>query len=338
MAQIVLGMATSHGPMLSTPPDQWGQRVVADRSNPAHYFKGDSYTFEELVQLRAHEQLGREVTPEKWRTRHAACRAALARMAQVFDEVKPDVAVIVGNDQMEIFTNANIPAFAVYWGDAILNHEYDAAHMARLPPGIPVSVPGHIPPDGAVYPGQADLARHLIESVIADNFDVAALREFPETNQTIPHAFGFVYRQIMGDRVIPSVPVFTNTFYPPNQPSAQRCYDFGKAIVRAIGSWHSDARVALIASGGLSHFVIDEEIDGIVLEALRTADISELAALGESIYQSGTSEIKNWIPVAGAMAELGLPMTLVDYVPCYRSEAGTGNAMGFVYWKGGDHA
>jgi 3-O-methylgallate 3,4-dioxygenase len=114
----------------------------------------------------------------------------------------------------------------------------------------------------------------------------------------------------------------------------QRCYEFGKSIVRAIQSWSSDARVALIASGGLSHFVIDEEVDRIVLDALRSADITELAQLPEPIFQSGTSEIKNWVPLAGAMAELGLPMTLVDYVPCYRSEAGTGNGMGFVYWEG----
>jgi 3-O-methylgallate 3,4-dioxygenase len=55
--------------------------------------------------------------------------------------------------------------------------------------------------------------------------------------------------------------------------------------------------------------------------------------ISEDLYQSGSSEIKNWIPLAGAMAELGWPATIVDYVPCYRSEAGTGNAMGFAYWE-----
>ncbi len=58
-----------------------------------------------------------------------------------------------------------------------------------------------------------------------------------------------------------------------------------------------------------------------------------MADLGEAIFQAGTSEVKNWIPVAGAMADLGYPPTVVDYIPCYRSEAGTGNAMGFVYWR-----
>jgi hypothetical protein len=66
---------------------------------------------------------------------------------------------------------------------------------------------------------------------------------------------------------------------------------------------------------------------------MKTRRIDALAALGEDTFQSGTSEIKNWVPVAGAMAELGFDFNLVDYVPCYRSVAGTGNAMGFVHWQ-----
>jgi 3-O-methylgallate 3,4-dioxygenase len=136
----------------------------------------------------------------------------------------------------------------------------------------------------------------------------------------------------MNDRVVPSVPVVLNTFYPPNQPTAARCYEFGKSIAKAIESWDNDARVALIASGGLTHFVIDEEIDQAILAAMREGKVDKITALGEGVFQSGTSEIKNWIPVAGAMAKVQFDMHLIDYVPCYRSEAGTGNAMGFVYW------
>jgi 3-O-methylgallate 3,4-dioxygenase len=70
----------------------------------------------------------------------------------------------------------------------------------------------------------------------------------------------------------------------------------------------------------------------VILEAMRAQDFSTVVQLGEGIFQSGTSEVKNWVPVAGAMADLDFAMHVVDYVPCYRSEAGTGNAMGFVYW------
>ena len=69
-----------------------------------------------------------------------------------------------------------------------------------------------------------------------------------------------------------------------------------------------------------------------VLGALQKGDSAALANLPEDRFQSGTSETKNWITVAGAMAEAGLPMRLVDYVPCYRSVAGTGSAMGFARW------
>jgi 3-O-methylgallate 3,4-dioxygenase len=69
------------------------------------------------------------------------------------------------------------------------------------------------------------------------------------------------------------------------------------------------------------------------LDGIRDGDLTKITGLPESIFQSGTSEIKNWIPVAAAMMELGIPAHVVDYVPCYRSIAGTGNAMGFVYWQ-----
>jgi 3-O-methylgallate 3,4-dioxygenase len=325
-------MGTSHGPMLSTPPDGWDLRLPDDR-RIRHHYRNRTWTFDELVELRKNERLDRQITPEVWRTRHAACRNAITKLAAVFDQVKPDIAVIVGNDQMEIFSDRLIPAFSVLWGDQIINSMHTAERLARMPPGVAVAVPGHIPPGGATYPAVKGLGRHIIETAIRDEFDVAAMTALPRDET--PHAYGFVYRQIMSDRVIPSVPVVLNTFYPPNQPTVKRCYEFGKSIVRAIKSWDNEARIALIASGGLTHFVIDEAVDQTILAAMRDRSVSRLTDLGEGIFQAGTSEVKNWIPVAGAMADLEFDMHLVDYVPCYRSEAGTGNAMGFVYWLPG---
>ncbi len=90
--------------------------------------------------------------------------------------------------------------------------------------------------------------------------------------------------------------------------------------------------MAVIASGGLTHFVVDEELDAAILDGIEKGDVAALSRISESMFQSGTSEIKNWIVAAGAMAEAGLSMNLLDYVPCYRSEAGTGSAMGFAQW------
>ena len=323
----------SHGPMLSTPPERWNLRLPDD-VRCTHHFRGRTWSFDELVQVRRGEDLAGQVTLEVWRERHAACRRAIDTMTEVLAEARADVAVIVGNDQMEIFDEDLIPPFSVLWGDTIVNSDYTAERLASLPPGIPISVPGHIPPGGAVYPAAPELGRRIIETAGADGFDVAAMKRLPR-NET-PHAFGFVYRQLMRDQPMPSVPVLLNTFYPPNQPTVRRCYDFGKSVLRAIQSWNSDARVAFIASGGLTHFVIDETVDRLLLQAIEARSIERVADLGEAVFQAGTSELKNWLPVAGAMADLGYPATLVDYVPCYRSEAGTGNAMGFVYWRPGN--
>lgn len=329
MAKIVLGIGTSHGPMLSTPPEQWNLRVEADRSM-RHPYRDRVLSFDELVQARAGEGLAEQITLDVWRRRHQQCRSAIDALARVFDRVKPDIAIIVGNDQMEIFNEDLIPAFAVLWGDRIINSEYSADRLARLPPGVAVSVPGHIPPGGAVHQAVPDLGRHLIQKLMAAEFDVTSLKRLP--GDETPHAFGFIFRQIMSDRVIPTVPVLVNTFYPPNQPTAKRCADFGRALFTAIESWDNDARVAVFASGGLTHFAIDEAVDSQLLEAITGGNIDSVTRLDESVFQTGTSEMKNWIPVAAAMQAAKLKPTIVDYIPCYRSLAGTGNAMAFVHW------
>lgn len=335
MAEIVLGIGTSHGPMLSTPWQDWGQRVGFDRQVAAHDFRGGKYSFDELVELRRGENFATEITPQKWEARAKACRAAIEALAAKYAEIAPDAAVIVGNDQRELFTEDNFPAFAIYWGKTIENRPRTPEQVAALPPGVAIAERGHAPPEDAVYPGLPELGRHLIARLTEDGFDIAASSRLPAGSgycNGIPHAYGFIYRQIMKDRVIPNVPVILNTFYPPNQPRAARCYAFGRALKSAIESWQPDARIAVFGSGGLSHFVIDEAVDRTVIAALQARDMEKLTAIPEDRYQSGTSEIKNWIPLAAIMADCGLPMTLVDYVPCYRSEAGTGNAMGFAYW------
>jgi len=82
-----------------------------------------------------------------------------------------------------------------------------------------------------------------------------------------------------------------------------------------------------------AHFVIDEDFDRKVVAAMASGDEETLATLPESYFKVGTAEIKNWYPVIAAMNSAGLRYHQVDYAPCYRSEAGTGNAMCFAYWQ-----
>jgi len=336
MAKIVLGIATSHGPMLSTPPEQWNLRAIDDRAMPVLWYRGKRYDFDGLAQLRAPEHMERQIAPDVWRRRHAACQTALAVLSRAFAEVAPDAAIIIGDDQMEIFTDYDMPAFSIYYGDAIENVPFTAEQKADMSQGVLIAERGHHGARTEIYRGLPGLARHLIGSLIAEEFDVSAAKRLPNSapfpTSGIPHAYGFVYRQIMKDRPVPNVPVFVNTFFPPNQPSASRCFRFGKALARAIASWDVNKRVAVIASGGMSHFVIDEEFDRGLLAAMKRRDEKRFLSVPDNFMQSGTSEVKNWIAAAGALLETELAMELVDYVPCYRSEAGTGTAQAFAYW------
>jgi chromosome segregation ATPase len=92
-----------------------------------------------------------------------------------------------------------------------------------------------------------------------------------------------------------------------------------------------DRRVGVAASGGLSHFFVDEELDRHVLDMLAKKDADALAALPLHKIESGSSEIRTWIAAAGAVEHL--EMQLVDYVPCFRSEAGSGVGMAFAIWR-----
>ncbi len=339
MAQIILGMGVSHTPQLHTPAEQWDIRIDADRRNKAHKYRGKTYDWDGLKTLRQSENLANEARLERRQERLRRAHQSLEELAQMFEGVKPDVAVIVGNDQHELFDDSITPAFTVFWGESIENVPRSRDQIARLPAGIHIADHGHVPPRTEIYPGAPELGLRIIEHAIADNFDVAHSRILHKVDPEhsilsgIPHAYGFVYRQIMKDKVIPSVPIILNTFYPPNQPKVRRCFAFGQSIGRAIKSWPEDCKVVVIGSGGLSHFVVDPEFDRAFLEALGNNDVDGLAKPGEALYQSGTSECKNWIVAAGILSTTSLKMKLLSYEPFIRSEVGTGTGTAFAYWE-----
>src|SRR5215813_12268160 len=101
MAKIVLGIWTTHGPQLSTTPEQWMLRVPADLKRQ-HWFKGKLYSFDELVQMRRSENLAAKSSLESRTRNYNACQAAIQRVAEIWKEVKPDVCVVFGNDQREL--------------------------------------------------------------------------------------------------------------------------------------------------------------------------------------------------------------------------------------------
>lgn len=330
MGQIVIGMGSSHSPQLSTPSELWLNHGEGDKNNPALIdTQGVHRTFEELLEI-APSNIAQQLVPEKMAERHQANQQGIARLAEAYVNANLDALVIIGDDQEEMFRNDHRPAIAVYWGETFTN---GAVHITPdMSEARKASAWGWREPDGEKsFPVAADMGLHLIEHLREQDFDIAHIKQVPDWHAQMGHAFAFVYRRIMQENVIPTIPIMVNTYYPPNQPTLNRCYQLGREIRAAVESWPADVRVGVIASGGLSHFVIDEDMDQQVMRALRQGDKDALVSLPRERMDSGTSEIRNWIAMAGASE--GLSHQWSDYVPSYRTMAGTGCAMGFGIWS-----
>ncbi|WP_072803245.1 hypothetical protein [Rhodococcoides yunnanense] len=335
MAHIVGGFGTSHGPQLKVaPPDEWFERGKADRANTALRYQGKSYDYAALKAVR--KDFSHEITGEKMASRWDSVQSALDELGRFAAEQEYDVVVIVSSDHKEIFGDELLPPFAVYWGESVDHVPFDDDHLAAMSPGLAAAALGDVPDRLIARPVDSELAAHIIDSTLTQGFDTAASKQLPPgryRNSGIPHGWGYIYQRILGqESTIPFVPVFVNTFWEPTPPSAKRSYDFGVALAKAIESYPKDIRVGVVASGGLSHFVVDEELDRDFLEALEVHDADYLRSIPADIMTSGTSELRNWIAVAGAAHTAGLDVDTVVYEPGYRTEAGSGNAFGFVTW------
>lgn len=320
MAEVAFGIGSSHSPMLSTPHEAFAALADLDRARLPEF------------EVKARENVSwttRELLPEVTRARHAATQAAIHRLASALAAEAPDVLVVIGDDQGEWFSADNQPALCIYWGESVEN----------LPPPREGLLPlrrlsywGYYG-DGAnrSFPVDAALGKYLVETLTHEHeFDVAHVRVQPR-HGPFGHAWGFVHQRLMGDRIVPIVPVLLNTYFPPNQPTPRRCHQLGRAIRQAVEAWPTSKRVGIVASGGLSHFFVDEALDRRVLELLAKKDVDGIALLPADKLDSGSSEIRNWLAAGGALEHLD--MQLVDYVPCYRSEAGTGVGMAFAVWR-----
>jgi hypothetical protein len=232
------------------------------------------------------------------------------------------------------------PAFTILGAETFESMPRTDEQIERLPPGIALADAGHLPDEAAVrFPGHPELARHLALYATDKGFDVAwSYRQFrpdPARAQTsgMPHAYGFIYKQIMRDKPTPHVPVDSNTFFAPNQPRAPRCHAFGEVLGEAIRAWDGHARVCVVASGGLSHFVVDEEFDRDIMSAMENNDFRHLLNYDEGWFQAGSSEIKSWIAAGGAMQGAGLTGRIVGYQALYRTPGGTGSSAAFMVWE-----
>ena len=330
MANIVLGLATAHTPLFTLEAQDWHLRAAADMANPRlNLSDGRWLRYQELLAEvgPVHEQASR---PEELQRKALLCERALDRLADALEAAAPDVVLVVGDDQCELFDASNQPAFAVCHASRLVMS--DAFGRPGSPDWVLKAGKGYLMDARHVLPGHAELGLHLIQGLVDAGVDAASVAGFPEDGG-LGHAFGFISKRLFRGRPFPMVPLLLNTYFPPNVPTAARCHDIGRALRTVLQSEGSALRVAIVASGGLSHFVVDPELDLRVMRALRDKDVDTLRAIPRPALNSGSSEILNWVLAAGALDDMDLGWW--EYLPLFRTPAGTGVGAGFAIWTPG---
>jgi hypothetical protein len=329
MAKIVLGIGTSHTPLLTFSAPQWAEYAKRDLTSTELNTSDGRWLNYAQLEKEVSGRFAPVATYEQYLAKDAACQRALDRLSADLAAADPDVVVIITDDQNELFTRSNTPAVSIYYGEQIDTHPRD------MPPN-PQQFHHEMAKAYAMdkvrrFAGEPKLARELIERLIEKGVDIGAAAAVDDPVKAgFGHGVGFVVMRLFGGRQIPVVPVLLNTYYPPNVPTAARCYDIGKAIGQAIRESPADRKVVVIASGGLSHFVVDEELDRRILAGMCDNKPELLRTLTPGALNSGSSEIRNWIAVAGAIE--GMKNRWVEYQPLYRSPAGTGIGVAFGAW------
>ncbi|MGJ7546285.1 protocatechuate 3,4-dioxygenase [Variovorax sp. LT1R16] len=330
MAQIVLGIGASHTPLLTLGAEQWMHRAAVDYANPRLNLSDGRWLSYEQLLAEVGPVWSEVVTPDVLQEKARRCHAALDRLADALEDARPDVVVIIGDDQTELFTAANRPVVALFHGDeVVMNGKYGDEES---PDWVRRMGRGYLMDENHRVPGSPDFATALIEGLMEAEIDVTCVASVDDDdNAGFGHAYGFIVKRLFKNRRIPIVPVLLNTYYPPNVPTAKRTLEMGRALGKAISLAPQDLRVAIVASGGLSHFVVDEELDRRVLNAFADGDGKTLAAIRPGELNAGSSEILNWVMAAGAME--GAQIAWHAYEPLYRTPAGTGVGAAFVLWR-----
>lgn len=232
---------------------------------------------------------------------------AWREMAADIADADPDVVVLVGTDHHETFGLENYPTFCL--GAA-------AAHDAWNEHGIP----------GNTVAGDEGVGLSLLGSLIARGFDASRSQEM-----TLDHGY-MVPIQRIGLEQRRIVPVFVNCNTPP-LPSLQRCRDLGVALREAIAELPENLKVAVIGTGGVSHWVglprtgeINEDWDRRVLNSFTRGDLEAVLSMTDEDIADGAGngalEIRTWVVAAACAGTAG--GRLLAYAPMHAWVTGIG--------------
>jgi protocatechuate 4,5-dioxygenase beta chain len=206
-------------------------------------------------------------------------------------EAKPDVIVLVYNDHASNFSLEIIPTFAIGCADEFA--PADEGYGARPVP---------------VVKGHADLAWHIAQSTILDEFDMTIVNKMDvDHGLTVPLSLMFGQPETWPVQVIP---IAVNVVqYPP--PTGNRCYALGEAIRRAVESYPEDLNVQVWGTGGMSHQLqgpraglINSEFDNAFLDRI-VSDPEALRRIPhiEYLREAGSEgiELVMWLIMRGAL-------------------------------------
>jgi protocatechuate 4,5-dioxygenase beta chain len=227
-------------------------------------------------------------------------------------DLRLDTVIVIYNDHASAFSLELLPTFAIGAADSYA--PADEGYGAR---NVPVA---H---------GDADLSWHLIDSVIPEGFDLAVAQKLDvDHGLTVPLAvlFGTPH-----EWPVTVVPIAVNVVQQPT-PSAQRCFDLGRAIGRAVATFPGGARVGVVGTGGMSHQLqgkraghINSEFDRMFLTEIVDKP-QRLTALSnaELIREAGSegAELVMWLVMRGALGEDVTEVYSTYHVPVSNTAAG----------------
>jgi protocatechuate 4,5-dioxygenase, beta chain len=230
---------------------------------------------------------------------------------------KPDIAIVFYNDHGLNFFLDKLPTFAI--GAAAEYRSEDEGW------GIPVS---------RSIAGEPDLSWHLINALVADEFDVTMCQEMLIDHAvTIPMALIWP-SSALSDRPWPVkiVPIEINTVQHP-LPSLARCLKLGQSIGRAVSSYPQDLRVVVVGTGGLSHQLdgtragfINKEFDALCLDKIVTEpETLTRYSIHDLVELSGSQgvEFLNWMAMRGALTGRVNELNRNYHIPISNTAAAT---------------